>query len=598
MTALTVYVFFATWCVPCRQELPALAALSERYVGQPVEFVLVAVDASSSRDEVPRFLARTGAKGRLVYDDDSRLLERYDPSGSVPFIAVVDEGGALVYVHRGYEPGDELELGAALDRALLRRREGELVVTMSSSTIGIWRRDDFVAGEPTAARLLGQRLDLDTRHGPWRGTLRLDGAWVDASESDLDARPERFALRWERSGVRLGAGDGYAVLGHGLTLSVRKLDPLGTDTSIQGAHVELDRGGVRARLHAGRLNPQNLDAATYRTFADPSDLAAGVGVEERVSDGVTLNQAIAGFHLGAAAPDGGDVDVGLTAAGVAVARGPWQSRAEVGVLAESSLGTRTVGYGGFVSNTLVVGAVALTAEAKLYRRFAVGRVTPVVLTFHEPPTLERNDQEVPGNRDAAGGRLAASLGVGSRSLTVSALAYRFSLDDEPAWQGGRAAHVYATFEQRPAPRAAWALSVGGRDEREPDGTLGLRFVQLAADVATPLVGRVGLSGKWDHRFEEKTVFGGPIAFVRGTGVASLAWGGVASVSAIYGYSTEAEARPTHYPAAELRVRLGDVGEVRLLGGRLVGGRICVSGSCRDVPPFEGVRAELLIQNAW
>jgi len=42
--------------------------------------------------------------------------------------------------------------------------------------------------------------------------------------------------------------------------------------------------------------------------------------------------------------------------------------------------------------------------------------------------------------------------------------------------------------------------------------------------------------------------------------------------------------------------LPSLGEARLFAGRLAGGRVCVSGTCRDLPPFEGVRADLTIRS--
>ena len=48
------------------------------------------------------------------------------------------------------------------------------------------------------------------------------------------SRPERLYLDLDTRHVKLRAGDGYASLGHGMTLSLRRVDPLGTDTSLRG----------------------------------------------------------------------------------------------------------------------------------------------------------------------------------------------------------------------------------------------------------------------------------------------------------------------------------------------------------------------------
>ena len=51
-------------------------------------------------------------------------------------------------------------------------------------------------------------------------------------------------------------------------------------------------------------------------------------------------------------------------------------------------------------------------------------------------------------------------------------------------------------------------------------------------------------------------------------------------------------KPHLWPGAEIRVNFLGTSFVRLFVGRQVGGRICVNGSCRDLPDFEGVRGEL------
>ncbi len=54
----TVYVFFATWCVPCRVELPHVQRMHDRYKQRGVRVVLVSEDEPSTVKTVPSFLAR------------------------------------------------------------------------------------------------------------------------------------------------------------------------------------------------------------------------------------------------------------------------------------------------------------------------------------------------------------------------------------------------------------------------------------------------------------------------------------------------------------------------------------------------------------
>jgi thiol-disulfide isomerase/thioredoxin len=63
---VVVVNFWASWCVPCRTELPDLQKVSGEFAGQPVTFV--GVDASDERAAAAKLLSRTGVTYPTVYD--------------------------------------------------------------------------------------------------------------------------------------------------------------------------------------------------------------------------------------------------------------------------------------------------------------------------------------------------------------------------------------------------------------------------------------------------------------------------------------------------------------------------------------------------
>ena len=115
--------FWATWCVPCREEMPDLVKLREQYDESRLDFVLVSLDDPSDIDKaVPEFLAEQRASHLTSYllraADESGAINLVDPSwsGELPATFLYDRSGGVVFKHKGrIKPA---ELRAALDSAL------------------------------------------------------------------------------------------------------------------------------------------------------------------------------------------------------------------------------------------------------------------------------------------------------------------------------------------------------------------------------------------------------------------------------------------------------------------------------------------------
>jgi thiol-disulfide isomerase/thioredoxin len=96
--------FWASWCAPCREEIPDFAALREEYRSRGVEFVGIAVDTPPN---VARFLAQVPvAYPILIGEGAASNLARQlgDPSGALPYTIVLDRAGNIVLSHLGRLP--------------------------------------------------------------------------------------------------------------------------------------------------------------------------------------------------------------------------------------------------------------------------------------------------------------------------------------------------------------------------------------------------------------------------------------------------------------------------------------------------------------
>lgn len=96
--------FWATWCAPCRQELPELEKLQAQY--GKAGFRLLAISVDEEARNADAMLRRLGLNMTTLHDRDKRVARRYDVD-AMPATVVVDRKGVVRYVHRGYRSGYE-----------------------------------------------------------------------------------------------------------------------------------------------------------------------------------------------------------------------------------------------------------------------------------------------------------------------------------------------------------------------------------------------------------------------------------------------------------------------------------------------------------
>jgi peroxiredoxin len=96
--------FWASWCGPCRQEMPLLEALHQRY--EPLGFTMLGVNVEEDSAAADKFLATTSVSFPILYDRKNEVSKLYDVI-AMPSTVILDREGNLRYVHHGYEPGYE-----------------------------------------------------------------------------------------------------------------------------------------------------------------------------------------------------------------------------------------------------------------------------------------------------------------------------------------------------------------------------------------------------------------------------------------------------------------------------------------------------------
>jgi cytochrome c-type biogenesis protein len=108
---------WATWCHPCRDEIPELQAIHERYKTRGLELVGVSIDADGNDDVIRQFMRDFKMTYPVWRDPDERVSTRFLVVG-VPATFLIDRNGVLRWRKTGpIEPSDS-SLVAAIERAL------------------------------------------------------------------------------------------------------------------------------------------------------------------------------------------------------------------------------------------------------------------------------------------------------------------------------------------------------------------------------------------------------------------------------------------------------------------------------------------------
>lgn len=94
--------FWASWCGPCRQEMPPLEKLYQQYRG--LGFVVVGVNVDESLEPANKMVEKLAVTYPNLYDSDKNISRGYNVS-TMPMTVIIDGRGKIRYVHHGYKSG-------------------------------------------------------------------------------------------------------------------------------------------------------------------------------------------------------------------------------------------------------------------------------------------------------------------------------------------------------------------------------------------------------------------------------------------------------------------------------------------------------------
>ena len=108
--------FWASWCGPCREEMPLLDQMYKRY--SPLGFTLLGVNVEANSKDAEKLLAKVPVTFPVLFDKENKVSKMYDVN-AMPSTVFIDRKGNVRYLHRGYKAGDESEYLNQI-RALLK----------------------------------------------------------------------------------------------------------------------------------------------------------------------------------------------------------------------------------------------------------------------------------------------------------------------------------------------------------------------------------------------------------------------------------------------------------------------------------------------
>lgn len=91
--------FWASWCSPCRKELPLLDKLQTKYK----DLIVLAINIDSEKQNAMDFLQNYKVKSQVLFDPTTNVVSRYGAI-AMPTSYILDQRGVVRYSHYGFNP--------------------------------------------------------------------------------------------------------------------------------------------------------------------------------------------------------------------------------------------------------------------------------------------------------------------------------------------------------------------------------------------------------------------------------------------------------------------------------------------------------------
>jgi thiol-disulfide isomerase/thioredoxin len=222
---VVLVAFWATWCGPCKKEMPELQKFARAHKDQGVEVIAISIDQFADRVKIAPFLEKNGLDITVLLEEPEQLTS-YNYR-AIPALYVIDREGKIAHARTGYDPNLEEKLkGEILAIVQGERKGGREMLSIEKAPPGFGVRwQQSVTGDASAIAIApplgasGGELAIVGSKGLMRwsaegqplGDKALSG-WtqtLDASDLDGNGKREWVIGGWQGVKVLDAAGELY-----------------------------------------------------------------------------------------------------------------------------------------------------------------------------------------------------------------------------------------------------------------------------------------------------------------------------------------------------------------------------------------------------